>query len=48
MNNLYQALAGRVAGCREEGYPCQVPIIAEILDHRSGPEGEGLRYLRDA
>lgn len=43
VDNLYQTLAERVAAWRDGGYPCEeYPIIAEVLEHQSEPEGEGL------
>jgi hypothetical protein len=49
VSNLHQTIAKHVAEWREAGYPCdEFPVIDEILEHQSGPEGEGLRFLRDA
>ncbi len=41
--HLYQVLAQRVAGWREQGYPSDYPAIAEILEWAANPAGAGFR-----
>ena len=45
--HLYQVLAQRVAGWREQGYPHNAyPAIAEILEWAANPEGSGFCLRR--
>lgn len=50
MTHLFQALAGRVDGWREAGYPCNsYPALREVLEFATDEQTAGqLRFLRTA